>query len=589
MMGSLSRLAEGWRVRVLVVMLLVVTAVGASPGSAGAAVVFKAPWTCGIAWHATTYAGHVASAVDFNNLVDGSDAGKPVLASAGGTASVQLSSGYGNYVDVDHGGGWMTRYAHLAVVPSIVDRDPGAPGIQVLTGDQVGVVGSTGTVDPHLHYEQRSGGVGQQVAFDGVVIPVGTTYGSSDPLVTSTNCPTPPGAPTAVKAVAGKGSAVVSWVAPVGSVVTGYTATSNPGGRTCSTTGAVSCTVTGLTNGVSYSFTVRARNSAGVGPVSVKSAPVVPRIPVTVSAVKAGYGNRLAVNVDPDRGSAAYSFRVQKRTSTGAWWQLPTTYSTEGSAETKTITLGAGRFRVYVPAAGAYGKAYSAEVALTAPTVRVKVGTNVFKDQLRVDVDPNKGSGYWTFQVQKRTSTGTWTTLPTTYRTEGSGETKTVRLPGGTYRVKAAGKYNYRGTTSAEVSLVQYPLYYVFSEGQLGCAMTGRYVKVVGGKYYQMDDWGCDRFLDRGTFSGTAVKLVGREQTCTSDFKVVYQPSTLLTNGKPYDLQVLSTAHSRRVIGPTHSLSELDRYFLQGNDNIESRPSVAFQAADANYWTATYC
>ena len=90
----------------------------------------------------------------------------------------------------------MTRYAHLAVVPSIVDRDPVAPGIQVVTGDQVGVVGSTGTENQaHLHYEQRSSGVGQQVAFDGVVIPVGTTYGSSDPLVTSTNCPTPPGAP----------------------------------------------------------------------------------------------------------------------------------------------------------------------------------------------------------------------------------------------------------------------------------------------------------------------------------------------------------------------------------------------------------
>ena len=93
MMGSSSRLAEGWRVRVLVVMLLVVTALGAVSGSAGAAVVFKAPWTCGVAWHATTYAGHVASAVDFNNLVDGSDAGKPVLASAGGTATVRSRAG----------------------------------------------------------------------------------------------------------------------------------------------------------------------------------------------------------------------------------------------------------------------------------------------------------------------------------------------------------------------------------------------------------------------------------------------------------------------------------------------------------------
>ena len=58
----------------------------AAAGTASAGPVFKAPWACGVTWHASTYytgggAHELHRAVDFNNLADGSDAGKPVLAS----------------------------------------------------------------------------------------------------------------------------------------------------------------------------------------------------------------------------------------------------------------------------------------------------------------------------------------------------------------------------------------------------------------------------------------------------------------------------------------------------------------------------
>lgn len=57
-----------------------------------------------------------------------------------------------------------------------------------------------------------------------------------------------PGVPGVPVGVAGDGQVVVSWSAPVddgGLGVTGYTVTASPGGRSCMTTGALSCTVTG--------------------------------------------------------------------------------------------------------------------------------------------------------------------------------------------------------------------------------------------------------------------------------------------------------------------------------------------------------
>lgn len=95
---------------------------------------------------------------------------------------------------------------------------------------------------------------------------------------------TAPGAPSGVVAVAGDAAATVSWAAPAdngGSPITGYVVTAAPGGQTCVTTGALSCSVTGLSNGVEYTFTVSATNAIGTSPASAPSAPVTPTAPVT--------------------------------------------------------------------------------------------------------------------------------------------------------------------------------------------------------------------------------------------------------------------------------------------------------------------
>lgn len=94
---------------------------------------------------------------------------------------------------------------------------------------------------------------------------------------------TVPGAPTGVSATAGNTQAVVSFTAPAntgGSAITGYRVTSSPGGITA--TGASSpITITGLTNGTAYTFTVAAQNAIGYGAESSPSNSVTPVALVT--------------------------------------------------------------------------------------------------------------------------------------------------------------------------------------------------------------------------------------------------------------------------------------------------------------------
>ena len=98
---------------------------------------------------------------------------------------------------------------------------------------------------------------------------------------------TTPSAPTAVFAVAGSGSATVSWTRPSSdgaSPIIGYRVTPFVGGIPQTTQSFASTATTEalyfLTNGVTYTFRVAAVNGVGQGPDSTDSNAVTPRIPI---------------------------------------------------------------------------------------------------------------------------------------------------------------------------------------------------------------------------------------------------------------------------------------------------------------------
>jgi hypothetical protein len=181
------------------------------------------------------------------------------------------------------------------------------------------------------------------------------------------------GAPTIGNAIAGDASATVQWTAPSdlgGGTVTGYVVKAYPAGATAPTvttppTGAsaTSLSVSGLTNGTAYTFTVTALTNAGVGAESAHSASVTPSAAVALpgaptTGTATGGNQRATVNwsAPAQTGTSAitgYVVSVYTGTSTTPLRTVPTggtagsfvvTGLTNGTAYTFTVAAvnGAG-------------------------------------------------------------------------------------------------------------------------------------------------------------------------------------------------------------------------------------------------------
>ncbi len=157
---------------------------------------------------------------------------------------------------------------------------------------------------------------GVAAAFSAIAVPAGSaTCGTTSPPPPGTPSPLPPGTPsppppegppptstqpgtpTGAKATAGNSKAIVSWAAPAengGSSITSYSVSANIGGVAVTTVGGTTATVSGLTNGTSYTFRVTATNAVGT---SAASAPSTAVIPTTKSSDFSGDGRADVVAV----------------------------------------------------------------------------------------------------------------------------------------------------------------------------------------------------------------------------------------------------------------------------------------------------
>lgn len=233
------------------------------------------------------YVVAVAAGNESDDACGYSPASAPGALTVGATDNLDRATSFSNYgdcLDLYAPGQDITSTSYL-----------GAPSGWTLSGTSMAsphVAGAAAvyrSAYPTTSAAQASAAVLAQATRGVITYPYGRN--GSPNLLVNVDFDAPPDAPTGVTATAGDAQATVTWNASPASgsrAITGYSVVSTPSSAGCSTTGATTCTVSGLTNGTSYTFTVAATDTKGMSGPSTASAAVTPSAPTAPPPVTSG-------------------------------------------------------------------------------------------------------------------------------------------------------------------------------------------------------------------------------------------------------------------------------------------------------------
>ena len=307
------------------------------------------------------------------------------------------------------------------------------------------------TSSPGSNYERLSYEVSRTVADcnDNAVSSYGTNI-----------CGAAPAPPTIGTATAGVGSASVAFT-PDGATtppITGYTATSNPGGKTGTGSGSP-ITVSGLTGGQSYTFTVTATNASGTSPSSGASNAVTPTglpgAPTGLSGTPSSGQVALSWTAPSNGGANITSYKIYQGTSSGGETLLLSTGNSNTTYTSTGLTNGT-TYYYEVSAVNSVGEGSKSSEANATPggVPGAPTGGNAYSEtghaQIYWTAPSNNGSPISSFSIYRSTTSGGETYIGsngvTSYNDTSSGVTNTYY-----YEVAATNAFG-QGPLSAEFS-----------------------------------------------------------------------------------------------------------------------------------------
>jgi outer membrane protein OmpA-like peptidoglycan-associated protein len=350
--------------------------------------------------------GNAGSAGTSDNAQTVSGPGQPGVGAVGG------AGGTGNYAPGTAGGSDNPG----ALTVAIGGRGGGVPGGATGGaggGGYAGGGGGGGSRGSILSSNVAGGGGGSSLASsylnDAAIVVAPNTRGVQLPGLVAGDGATGsvsmtfnglavPGAPTGVSAQAGDHQASVSFTAPSSGgvpAITSYTVTASPGGATATCPDSP-CTVTGLDNGTSYTFTVHATNENGDSPESAPSTAVtpatVPGAPTGVSATAGAVTASVSFTAPASNGGSSITSYTVKASPGGATATCPGTPCTVTGLDNGTS------YTFTVHATNAIGDspesaASSAVVPSTVPGVPTGVSAQAGNEQAAVDFTPPADDG----------------------------------------------------------------------------------------------------------------------------------------------------------------------------------------------------